>query len=56
MKDKSTSSEQLLGACASRLPKNKVPAELKIVNKLPLTTNGKVDKAACLHLFEAVRN
>jgi acyl-CoA synthetase (AMP-forming)/AMP-acid ligase II len=53
MKEKSSTSAELLEACSKRLPKNKMPSMVDIVAKLPLNTNGKVDKKACLSLFRA---
>jgi acyl-CoA synthetase (AMP-forming)/AMP-acid ligase II len=41
-----------LNACSERLPKYKLPSLLEIVGKLPLNNNGKVDKAACLSIFQ----
>jgi acyl-CoA synthetase (AMP-forming)/AMP-acid ligase II len=51
MKDKSTSCAELLQACSERLPKHKMPSEIKIVERLPLNSNGKIDKKECLALF-----
>jgi long-chain acyl-CoA synthetase len=52
MKEKSTSSADLLDACASRLPKAKMPSQVEVVGKIPLNSNGKVDKKACLRIFQ----
>jgi long-chain acyl-CoA synthetase len=51
MKGKSTNGKALLEACAAHLPKNKIPSSVQAVSNLPLTTNGKVDRKACLSFF-----
>ena len=37
--------------CASRLPKFKVPAEVKFVRSLPKKSSGKIDRKACVSMF-----
>jgi acyl-CoA synthetase (AMP-forming)/AMP-acid ligase II len=37
--------------CAQRLPKYKLPKEIKLIQSLPKTSNGKVDRLKCLQLL-----
>ncbi|MEE4354104.1 MAG: class I adenylate-forming enzyme family protein [Desulfatiglans sp.] len=41
---------EILRECAKRLPKYKLPTQVKLVRALPKNSNGKVDRAACLRL------
>jgi long-chain acyl-CoA synthetase len=52
VKEKSTSANDLLEACSHRLSKFKMPSEIKVIGKIPLNSNGKVDREACGRLFE----
>jgi acyl-CoA synthetase (AMP-forming)/AMP-acid ligase II len=52
VKDKTVDHAALMNACSERLPKYKLPSLIEIVGKLPLNDNGKVDKAACLAIFQ----
>jgi acyl-CoA synthetase (AMP-forming)/AMP-acid ligase II len=52
VKEKTVDHAALLNACSERLPKYKLPSLIEIVAKLPLNNNGKVDKNACLSLFQ----
>jgi len=40
----------LISKCADKLPKYKLPSELKFVRTLPKSTSGKIDRAKCLAL------
>jgi len=42
------SEEALLGGCLARLPRYKVPAEVRFLAALPKYASGKIDRAACL--------
>lgn len=44
----SPSAEALLGGCLARLPRHKVPAEVRFLEALPKYASGKIDRAACL--------
>lgn len=41
---------QVLEYCAAKLPKFKVPDEIKFVRALPKKANGKIDRAGCIKL------
>jgi len=41
----------ILSECSKRLPRYKVPSEVKLLRSLPKNTNGKIDRARCLELF-----
>jgi len=43
----------ILGFCAERLPKHKVPSEVRLVRSLPKNSSGKVDRGRCLALAAA---
>jgi long-chain acyl-CoA synthetase len=45
--------EVILEKCAGRLPKYKMPSELRFVRTLPKNANGKVDRERCLNVFTA---
>jgi len=40
----------ILGDCAERLPRYKLPSEVKLVRALPKSTSGKIDQTKCLRL------
>jgi acyl-CoA synthetase (AMP-forming)/AMP-acid ligase II len=40
--------QALLSHCLSRLPRHKVPAEIRFLASLPKYSSGKIDRAACL--------
>jgi long-chain acyl-CoA synthetase len=42
----------LLSYCAERLPKFKLPSEVKLIRALPKNANGKIDRARCLELLK----
>lgn len=44
-------SEKLLETCASKLPKYKLPGEIKLTRLLPKSPNGKIDKQKCIAMF-----
>jgi len=37
--------------CSQRLPKYKLPKEIKLIQSLPKNANGKVDRLKCLQLL-----
>ncbi len=39
--------------CARKLPKYKVPSEIKLVHNIPKSPNGKIDRQACYQLVSA---
>jgi long-chain acyl-CoA synthetase len=41
----------ILNECLKRLPRYKVPSEVKLLRSLPKNTSGKIDRARCLELF-----
>jgi acyl-CoA synthetase (AMP-forming)/AMP-acid ligase II len=41
----------ILSECSKRLPRYKMPSEVKLVRSLPKNTSGKIDRARCLELF-----
>jgi long-chain acyl-CoA synthetase len=47
-------SEDLLNYCAQELAKYKVPAEIQILEEVPKTTVGKIDKSAVRNLFRTI--
>ncbi len=51
VKDKTVQNAALIDACSERLPKYKMPSLVKIVEKLSLNDNGKVDRFTCLSIF-----
>jgi acyl-CoA synthetase (AMP-forming)/AMP-acid ligase II len=44
---------RILKYCAEKLPKYKIPAEVKIVRMLPKNETGKIDRAKCLELVSS---
>ncbi|MFI9722925.1 amino acid adenylation domain-containing protein [Streptomyces sp. NPDC052396] len=51
--DEADTPDALRQALAARLPAYMVPATLRLLDRLPLTSNGKVDRAALQHLVSA---
>jgi long-chain acyl-CoA synthetase len=45
----------ILGYCAGKLPKIKVPSEVRFVRTLPKKASGKIDRATCLAMFTATK-
>ena len=45
--DRNTTSNQILGCCAARLSKTKIPSEIRIVISLPKLSSGKIDRKKC---------
>jgi len=43
--------DTILANCAEKLPKYKLPAELKLVRSLPKNANGKISREKCLELL-----
>ena len=41
---------EVLGRCAEKLPKYKLPSEIKFVRALPKSSSGKIDRSACLEI------
>ena len=42
--------KKLLKQCALRLPKYKMPSEIKLVRALPKSPSGKIDRNKCLQI------
>lgn len=42
----------VLGYCAGRLPKYKVPSEVRFAKNLPKKVSGKIDRKSCLALYQ----
>jgi long-chain acyl-CoA synthetase len=42
----------ILRLCAEKLPKYKIPAEVKLVRSLPKDSNGKINRSKCLELLQ----
>jgi acyl-coenzyme A synthetase/AMP-(fatty) acid ligase len=47
--------KEILKYCAERLPKHKIPAEIRMVKALPKNDSGKIDRGKCLQLIEKVK-
>jgi acyl-CoA synthetase (AMP-forming)/AMP-acid ligase II len=50
-KNENCKSEIILKLCASKLPRYKIPSEIKFIYSLPKNASGKIDPVACLELF-----
>lgn len=46
------SENKILGYCADRLPKYKVPSEVRFAKNLPKKVSGKIDRKSCLALYQ----
>ena len=46
-----TSESGILASCLARLPRHKLPGEIRFVSSLPKYSNSKIDRAGCLSLF-----
>jgi acyl-CoA synthetase (AMP-forming)/AMP-acid ligase II len=46
------SENTVLGYCADRLPKYKVPSEVRFAKNLPKKVSGKIDRKSCLALYQ----
>ncbi|MCP4138484.1 MAG: acyl--CoA ligase [bacterium] len=51
--DKKSTDSDILGKCAEKLPKYKIPSGIAMVRSLPKKPNGKIDKGGCKKLLEA---
>ncbi|SPD74979.1 AMP-dependent synthetase and ligase [uncultured Desulfobacterium sp.] len=51
-KNGNCSENMILGRCAERMPKYKMPSEVKLVRTLPKNTTGKIDMFKCMELAE----
>lgn len=47
----SCTSNEVMSFCVGRLPKYKVPSEVRFAKNLPKKTSGKIDRKGCLALF-----
>jgi len=45
------SEDDILRLCAQKLPKYKLPAEIKLLRSLPKNANGKINRTKCLELI-----
>lgn len=52
----SCTSNEVMSFCAGRLPKYKVPSEVRFVKNLPKKTSGKIDRKGCRALFVEVQD
>ena len=50
-KDGGCTEKQILGDCARKLPKYKVPSEIRLLRSLPKSSSGKIDRARCLEML-----
>jgi acyl-CoA synthetase (AMP-forming)/AMP-acid ligase II len=50
-KDGDCTEKSILSHCAQKLPKYKMPSEVKFLRSLPKSGSGKIDRARCLELF-----
>jgi len=48
-----TSKRDILAHCFSRLPRYKIPAEIRLVDSLPKNSNGKINRARCRELLNS---
>ena len=46
-----TSESKVLALCLSKLPRHKLPSEMRLISSLPKYFNSKIDRAGCLALF-----
>jgi acyl-CoA synthetase (AMP-forming)/AMP-acid ligase II len=51
-KVKGCTENEVMSVCARALPKYKLPAGIKLVQGLPKSSSGKVDRARCQELIE----
>jgi len=49
-KNEDCSENEILSHCAEKMPKHKLPGEVKMVRSLPKSVSGKIDRAKCLEL------
>jgi len=49
--DASTTERDILHICSSRLPRYKLPSEIRFVRLLPKNSSGKTDRGACTEMF-----
>ncbi len=49
--DKACDEGEILKRCSEKLPKYKLPGEIKLVRRLPKKANGKIDRGRCLELI-----
>jgi acyl-CoA synthetase (AMP-forming)/AMP-acid ligase II len=50
----SCTDNEILAHCSGKLPKYKVPSDVRFTRSLPKKASGKIDRKACLALFTAV--
>ncbi|MGV8048724.1 MAG: class I adenylate-forming enzyme family protein, partial [Anaerolineaceae bacterium] len=50
-KNNNCTENELLGYCARRLPKHKLPTEIRVTRALPKNASGKVDRSKCFDLL-----
>jgi acyl-CoA synthetase (AMP-forming)/AMP-acid ligase II len=51
-RDKGCSGQDILAYLAGRLPKFKVPSEIKLTRVLPKKSSGKIDRSECIRLYQ----
>lgn len=49
--DGQTGEQEILLECSKRLPRHKLPGEIRFVKSLPKNSSGKVDRGACIDLL-----
>jgi len=47
---------KVLYYCSERLPRYKIPVDIKYTGRLPKKTNGKIDRKSCCDLYEQLLN
>ena len=55
-KNEDCNSQVILSLSASKLPRHKVPSEIKFIHSLPKNASGKIDSVKCLELFKLERS
>jgi long-chain acyl-CoA synthetase len=50
-KNGESNENMILSCCAAKMPKYKMPGQIKLVRSLPKTTSGKIDRIKCLELL-----
>ena len=50
--NKDCTENQIIRCCADKLPKHKLPSEIKLVRAIPKSQIGKIDRAQCLEIIQ----
>ncbi len=54
-RDKECKDGDIIAACASKLPRYKLPGEIKLVSGLPKNANGKINRESCLTMASNIK-